>query len=126
MIWSGSLLTHVNSDLWGQFLPLFERLLAPGGVLVFSAHGRRSAEMIRDGTTYGLEPPALNSLLSDYEREGFGYHNYPHSDSYGISLAAPSWMVAQLECVPRLRLLMVKEAGWSNHQDIVACTRASG
>jgi CBS domain-containing protein/SAM-dependent methyltransferase len=126
LIWSGSLLTHLDSGRWEQVVSLFESALAPGGVVVFTTHGRRSAEMIRAGTTYNLGPDALARLLEGYEREGFGYSNYPHSDGYGISLARPSWVVSLLERRPELRLLMLKEAGWSNHQDVVACTRVHG
>jgi SAM-dependent methyltransferase len=123
LIWAGSLFTHVDSGPWQEFLSLFDSLLAPGGVLVFSAHGRRSAEMIRTGTTYGLDSTALQGLVADYERSGFAYRNYAHSDSYGISLSAPPWVVSQIVSHPALRLLMLKEAGWADHQDVVGCMR---
>jgi SAM-dependent methyltransferase len=123
LIWAGSLFTHVDRGLWDQLLSLFDSLLAPRGVLAFSTHGRRSAEMIRTGTTYGLDSAALAGLSTDYERDGFAYRNYAHSDSYGISLSAPSWVVSQLERHPSLRLLMLKEAGWADHQDVVGCMR---
>lgn len=40
LIWCGSLLTHLNSNYWESFLNLFNSLLYPGNILVFSTHGR--------------------------------------------------------------------------------------
>jgi SAM-dependent methyltransferase len=40
LIWCGSLLTHLDVDHWTGFLDLFERVLAPYGVLALTTHGR--------------------------------------------------------------------------------------
>ncbi len=119
LIWCGSLLTHVDEDRWHGFLSLWESLLAPDGVLVFTTHGRRSAENIRSSIA-----AQMSAMLGDYDRTGFGYEDYPDSDNYGTSLSSPAWVCRQLERVPGLRLLMLKEEGWADHQDVVACLRA--
>ena len=56
LIWCGSLFTHLPPERWEGFLALFERALAPGGLLVFTTHGRRIAERIRDPETGGAVP----------------------------------------------------------------------
>ena len=105
LIWCGSLFTHLPPERWEGFLDLFERALAPGGLLVFTTHGRRIAERMRDpetGRRVLKEPDRPRAaLLSDYEREGMGYcglHVLATSTasrsslprSYGISLVRPS------------------------------------
>src|SRR5438874_890183 len=52
LIWCGSLLTHLNSNAWSEFLGLFDLLLDPGGALVFTTHGRWVAERMRRGRYY--------------------------------------------------------------------------
>jgi len=124
LIWSGSLLTHLSAPSWTGFLKLFNALLNPGGVLVFTTQGRRPVQLIRENQyTYGLEPNQLPRLLNDYEQKGFGYLDYPDSNDYGISLASPAWVCSQLEHLPSLRLLLYSEMPWDNHQDVVACVR---
>jgi SAM-dependent methyltransferase len=124
LIWSGSLLTHLNKDRWDGFLSLFESLLSPSGVVVFTVHGRRSVQFLRDGTcNYGFEGPAALELLRTYEQEGFGYLDYPNTNNYGISISSPSWVLSQLARHPGLRVLTYMEQGWDDHQDVVACLR---
>ncbi len=124
LIWCGSLLTHLNADRWAGFLALFESLLIPGGILVFTTHGRYVAKRLRGNhSDYGLTPRAIQDVLEGYDRSGFGYGDYPHQTDYGISLAAPSWGCLQVEKLPNLRLLNYTEQGWNNHQDVIACVK---
>jgi SAM-dependent methyltransferase len=134
LIWCGTMLTNLNMDRWRGFLGLFASALAPGGLLVFTTHGRFVADRIRDGVdTYGLTPDVRRQVLEDYDREGFGYGDYPpevlgmaHIESdYGISVSSPSWVCARLAEIPELRIMLLQERGWDNHQDVVACLRPS-
>ena len=126
LIWCGSLLTHLDAPRWPEFLDLFQGLLCPGGVLVFTTHGRRVAEWMRVGrSNHGLDEPSLAAVLSDYERQGFGYSNYQAEAGYGISLTSPAWTCNQLVRIPGLRLRMYNEAAWDNHHDVIACTKES-
>jgi SAM-dependent methyltransferase len=121
VIWVGSLLTHLDARRWPGFLDLFRSALAPDGVCVFTAHGRRAAELIRTGRAgYGLKDPVR--LLGPYHECGFAYVAYPGED-YGISLSSPAWVTGQLAAVPAgARLLVYLERGWADHQDVVAWT----
>lgn len=132
LIWCGTLLTNLNRDQWEGLLGLFHSLLGPGRVLVFTTHGPWVVQRIRSRScTYGLEERILPGLIEDYDRDGFGYRDYPpevlrHArieGDYGISLTSPAWVCSQLEKWPDLRLLTYTERLWDDHQDVVACTR---
>lgn len=124
LIWCGSLLTHLEKPLWGQFLSFFSERLTENGVLLFTTHGRLSAQWIREGThTYGLDLAGLPELLAEYGRTGFSYAPYPGSPHYGITVTKPSWVLEQLQESPHLRVILMNEAAWNDHQDVYACLR---
>jgi SAM-dependent methyltransferase len=129
LIWVGSLLTHLDAPRWSQFLDLFRRCLRPGGVLVFSAHGRNVYDRtVRGGTVLGLDNYGMPYWRSTivryrYERTGFGYGHYHNKTSYGQALASPAWVFPQLARVHGLRVVHFAEAAWSRHHDVYACVR---
>ena len=124
LIWCGSLLTHIRAEQVAEFLAAFESLLVPGGIVVFTTHGRWIADRLRRGTlNVGLPEAEIPCLLEDYDATGFGYRDYPKSPGYGVSLSSPSWICAQLEKRPLLRQVMFQERGWFYHQDAIGCVR---
>jgi SAM-dependent methyltransferase len=136
LIWCGSLFTHLPPERWDGFLALFERALAHEGLLVFTTHGRRIAELIRDpetGRQYLKEPAQREQVLNGYEQQGLGYSDYTFSDeyrealslprNYGISLVRPSVVCALVELRPQLRLVGFTE-GRFNGQDVVSVARS--
>ena len=123
LIWVGSLLTHLDAPRWPVFLNLFSRSLAPGGVLVFTTHGVRIAEMIRTSEScFGLTPESAQDLLSEYEQGEFSYRDYRPGANYGVSLSKRAWVEAQVAQTAGLRLLQIREPGWC-FQDAVVCVR---
>jgi SAM-dependent methyltransferase len=123
LIYCGSLLTHVDADRWSAFLELFCSRLERGGVVVFTASGRRMAENIRSGERlYGLTEESVPGILADYEETGFGYRNWPDLDNYGLSLSTPGWVCRKLEEQPSLHLLTYSE---DMPQDMVSCRLAA-
>jgi SAM-dependent methyltransferase len=136
LIWCGSLFTHLPPERWEGFLALFERALVPEGLLVFTTHGRRIADRMRDAETGGQylkEPAHREQVLSAYEQEGLGYRDYTFSDeyreslalprSYGISLVRPSVVCAMVERRPQLQLVGFTE-GRFNGQDVMSVVRS--
>jgi SAM-dependent methyltransferase len=124
LIWCGSLLTHVDVDKWHGFMSLFEEQLAPSGMLVFTTHGRGSAEEVRTRKRrFPIED--AERLIRDYDCDGFGFECYHDSAGYGISMSSPAWVCRQLESHSALRLLLYTEGGWHGRQDAVACLRAA-
>jgi SAM-dependent methyltransferase len=125
LIWCGSLLTHLDEDRWRDVLTLFSAVLEPQGVLVFTTGGRYVAEGQRSGDIpyHRLSPDVLRGMLADYDRDGFGYRDFPDATGYGTAIATPSWVCSQLERFPGLKLLSYTERGWDRHQDVIACQR---
>lgn len=138
LIWVGSLLTHLNATGCRQFLQFFHDHLNPGGLLIFTLHGRLVAERLQQALqqncpSYGLSVEQVRKLMEQYHTEGFGYASYQNQedyfanptaevDNYGVSLSAPSWTIAQLEQIPTLALLSYIESGWDHHHDVICCT----
>jgi len=125
LIWCGSLLTHLDSGQWEEFFNFFNEALAPGGILVFTTHGRYVANLMRSNKcNYGIDNnDKLAKVVDDYRLKGFGYSNYPNSDEYGISVSSPSFVLDLLEQQSGLRILTYLEKGWDNHQDVIACIK---
>ena len=40
LIWCGSFLTHLDAVRWPKFIEFFNEVLEPGGILIFTTHGR--------------------------------------------------------------------------------------
>lgn len=131
LIWVGSLLTHLGTNECAAFLELFRAKLRHNGLLVFTLHGRAVADRLRVGASdYGLDAARIAQVLEQYAGVGFGYASYPvvtpaAGENYGISLASPCWVYAQMEKMPEMQLVSYTEKGWDNHQDVVAFLRTA-
>ena len=150
LIWCGSLFTHLNRKGWIRFLKLFESLLEPGGVLVFTTQGRFVADKVFSDPTdpvqcYGMNEEQVGLLKRTFAKKGFAFCDYTFKDyldtlslphEYGIALASPSWVCSTLEKeAPKLDLLTYTAGGYGprwggsraanglNPQDMVSCIR---
>ena len=123
VIWCGSLLTHVDARKWTGFVKVFETLLAPGGVAVFTTYGRFTAEALRKReNTLSLEDEQIEGLLRDYDSTGFGYFERLPDQGLGDCVASRAWVGAQMDQAPTLQLVLYTEQGWLG-QDVIACTK---
>jgi len=123
VVWSGSLLTHLEWERWEGYFDFLERALVPGGVAVFTTHGRYVADRLRSGKSeydYGLSQRQRELLLQSYDDAGFGYQDYRPDSGYGISLSRPSWVLKRLEH-KSLEVVHLHEQGWGQHQDLIGC-----
>lgn len=123
LIWCGSLVTHLDGPRWADVISLFDSILSPGGLLVFTTAGPTIPRLIGRGWDYFLSTDQLRRLLAAYRRTGFGYVDYEGQESYGISIARPAWTLALLQDFPDLNLLAYLDAGWDRHQDVVICSK---
>lgn len=130
LIWCGSLVTHVDPASAEALLRLFARSLLPRGLAVVTAHGKLVESRLRAGDPfYGLDLKASATIVSGYQKSGFGYATYPSGDthetdmagyseaSYGVSLTSREWM---LEAARRAGLneTYYAEHAWDNHHDV--------
>lgn len=124
VIWSGSLFTHVDQDLWRAFLKLFDSVLSRGGVAVFTVYGRYIVEALRDGSqTLDLTSEQRDLVLRDYDERGFGFYaDFNPEYNYGDAVASRAWVSDLLGETPDLRLLLYIEEGWLG-QDVIAVSK---
>jgi SAM-dependent methyltransferase len=124
LIWCGSLVTHLAAERTRALLRLFARHLAPGGLLLFTAHGNFvAARVFEMSDFYGLDRPHIPALIAAYERDGFGYLDYPEEPGYGVSLTAPEWVREQAREIGGLNEVYFRARGWDEHQDVYGFVR---
>jgi SAM-dependent methyltransferase len=124
LIWCGSLVTHLNENATRALFRLFARHLAPGGLLIFTAHGDFVARRMPKGEfDYMLTGEQIEAITARYTRTGFGYADYAGQQSYGVSLTAPAWIRAQLAAVGGLREVYFRERVWDDHHDVYGYVR---
>jgi hypothetical protein len=125
LIWSGSLLTHLNEPRSTELLRLYHRNLTPVGLCVFSTHGLTSAAWLRTGTeTYGLTEAARLKALSEFENRGYGYADYELVNNYGISIATRARILEMALAVGDWSLSSYFERGWMDQHDVYGLTKA--
>ena len=112
-----SVYTHLNRAMIEANLAKVSSLLKPGGVLVFTTHGKHSAETAERYEQYWLDKPKLNATL---DAIGFFYERYPYYYAeYGLT-----WIVADevkrlvATSAPDLVLIAHYPAAVDGHQDV--------
>lgn len=123
LIWSGSVLTHLDADRWDGFLDLLESVLAPDGVLVFTSVGAFGANAFRSGVSDpDLSEEGIEQILCGYDESGFGYSNYVDREDWGDAIVKPEWIHGLFERRGTLRVIDYQEAAWANTQDVITLT----
>ena len=132
LIWVGSLFTHLDAPHWKGLLDLFERVLEPDGLLLFTTQGRFIRDQIAARAwldAYGqpiwvnwdVTEEDLDEVVSDYDGSGFGYLQWGTLERrYGTSIATPAWVIEQLQTRSGFEILGYWEQGWKP-QDLVTC-----
>jgi SAM-dependent methyltransferase len=125
LIWSGSLFTHMDRGDWRPALQVLADWLMPGGIHVFTTHGRRVAEWIRQREqTYGLTDEEQEALLQQYRLDGFAFLSSKFQPA-GFSISGMPFVCGEIEAMPAIRLIGYHEAGWADHQDAVSVLKVS-
>ena len=126
LIWAGSVMTHLSEASTCALFARFVEWLNPGGVAVTSLLGPWGYAKMREGRTYGLVERAVLQALEGYERDGYGYADYPRQNGYGISVSTPAWAINLVEGTPSVTLINYAERGWDNHHDVLSVRRPPG
>ncbi len=124
LIWCGSLLTHLDDRAGLAFLRRFGQMLSPGGIAVFTLHGRSyEADLVKGWPQSGLDAGQTAKLLEAYRGSGFGYVDYTAQSGYGFSLSHPAFVMREFVPASGCRLLGYHESGWDGRQDVVCLQR---
>jgi len=140
LVWSGSLLTHMDSADWVPTLRYFRDRLRPGGAMIFTTHGERSIQLLaRDPGTieivrsacegwtgdYGLDDADAAAMVKRARDTGFAFTDYGWDvgAAWGLSVSTPEWVRRIVASVDDLELVAFVPHGWSEHQDVWAYTR---
>jgi SAM-dependent methyltransferase len=122
LIYLLSVYTHLPRHMIEENLARVSRLLKPGAVLVFSMHGKQSAEMAEIYEQYWLDKARVNAEL---DRTGFFYERYPYYYAeYGLT-----WIVADEvkkivgKAAPGLEFVAHHPLAVDGHQDIFVYRR---
>lgn len=98
-IWSLSVFTHLDEDAGAAWRRELARVLAPGGILIATTHGRATLDRIAAGpdlaTRFGVAPQPMESLLRRVETEGYAFLPYERKalaaakagEEYGVHFA---------------------------------------
>jgi SAM-dependent methyltransferase len=123
LIYLLSVYTHLPRHMIENNLGRVSALLKPSGVLVFSTHGKQSAEMAEIYEQYWLNKEKLNAEL---ELTGFFYERYPYYYAeYGLT-----WIVTDevkkivANAAPTLDFLAHHPLAVDAHQDVFVYRRA--
>jgi SAM-dependent methyltransferase len=124
LIWSGSLLTHLDECQATELLRLYHRNLAQGGLCVFTMHGSFSAGRLRSGAgTYGLTEVSRQKVLSEFDNRGYGYADYQPGSGYGISVATRARIVEMASAAGNWTFSSFFERAWIDHHDVYGFTK---
>src|SRR5207253_8594991 len=140
LVWSGSLLTHFDSDAWIPTLRYFRDRLRPGGAAIFTTHGERSIGLLaRDPADVQVISTTCGGWTGDYgvgeadddmvaraREEGFAFERYAWDESgkWGVSVSTASWVRATVEAAGGLEFVHHAPQGWFEHQDVWTFTRS--
>ncbi len=126
LIWSGSLLTHLNVDAWRSFLRVAVAALAPGGVLVATTHGRLATMLAKQQSAIYGTLIDVKELARTCGEVGFAYDDYARDyPTYGLSFSSPKWVLGELQSILDVKITYFREGGWG-YQDAFALEKLAG
>jgi len=123
LIWCGSLITHIDEQATNELLKFFFNHLSDQGLCIFTSHGAYSEKLMKTKNAYGLTDDQRNRLLSNYKTTGFGHSSHQIEFGYGISVISQERVMELASNSGNWNLVMFKERGWDNHQDVYAFER---
>lgn len=109
-----SLLTHTRKDFLSRALTLWEKMLSPGGLLLFTFLGEEFADKWIGGQLDHYAPAPIDksvvqARIVEFRESGHTFHGYgtPYSDAeeYGIGFLSKDLVQAELSTHSGIKLL---------------------
>jgi SAM-dependent methyltransferase len=124
-VYAISVLTHLNEENSRELLRLMREALNPGGIVMFTTHGRSSVEHAASyGAIYGRMRAELKQRI---ERDGIAFVPYHHyfGDHCGMTWQSERWIRERMHDLhaDSMRLVLFKPQGLYGHQDVFAYER---
>jgi glycosyltransferase involved in cell wall biosynthesis/SAM-dependent methyltransferase len=122
-----SIVTHLTAQDARATLDVLGKTLKPGGIGLFTTHGRRSLERIeRYGEQYG---PLRSELAERVQDHGVAFVPYPFAlqDDYGMTWHSEAYVRQTMTELhgETLELLLFQPHGLDDHQDVFAFRRVA-
>ena len=119
LIWCGSLITHIDENTTTDLLHFFYCHLLDDGICIFTTHGEKAVEMIKDKRkSFPLSDTNQQKLLCDFQKTGYGYADYTNQRGYGISVASRSRIVELAKSIGTWEEVFYLDHGWHGLQDV--------
>jgi SAM-dependent methyltransferase len=130
LVWSGSVLTHLDGEDGDALLERLAESLMPGGVLVFSIHG----QFCRDGLTQlygGLYAEEAEVIRQEVAEQGYSFREYQGDTfgrfpvKYGMTWHDGDHLTERVINLSGgcLRRILWRTQGWDHHHDVMAFVR---
>lgn len=110
VVFALSFFSHMPASSWGKWLQSLFKCLAEDGLLIFTAHGLSSAEL-------------MQIPVKDIKENGFYFR--PDSEQgdldiakYGTTVSLSDYVLKEIAKLPHGRLLLYEEGFWWKHQDL--------
>ena len=93
-------------------------------VLELVRASRKPLEALRSGRqSLNLSPEGVAAVLAGYDRDGYGYADYPATHGYGISVTSPEWVRAHAPEAGIWGEVYHADHAWDNNQDVYGLVR---
>jgi SAM-dependent methyltransferase len=103
-----SLFSHLPERTFSRWLRQIVRLAAPGGIVLFTTHGRISAQQ------FGNPPLTADGFWHDPRKE----HPNLDASNYGLSICSREYCEVCIEEIKDVKLIDYREGFWWGHQDV--------
>jgi cyclopropane fatty-acyl-phospholipid synthase-like methyltransferase len=116
VVFALSFFSHMPKETWGRWLRKLVAGTKPGGLIIFTTHGAKSAEIMS-------HPPL--------DVEGFWFS--PNSEQadlktadYGTAITSFDFAYSRIALIHDARLIQFREGFWWRHQDLFVLRRLNG
>ena len=123
VVYAISVVTHLDEPEIERFIGGASNWLNPGGILLFTFHGDRAVDVMRDPAS--PSHVHLGGIESDLVTQGFAFRPYEKSTDCGTTWHRPDYLreLVRSTSGSGLEEVLFTPAGLDNHQDVIVFQR---